>query len=526
MDDPRVSLGAAGQNFIRCELACGRRAVLGLASVLWYDLRRVGMLAAQATGLLVTAVALTWVTCAQVRAAIPSSERTALLNFYGSTGGAGWRNSSGWNGPAGSECSWFGITCDVGVTHVLEINLRNNLLTGTFPALDALTSLTRIDVGNSYFGPGGSFENQVTGAIPDLSALTALVWVDVGTNRLSGALPALAGHPALTQFLAGWNQIDGAIPPLTGLPALYKLDLSHNSLNGAVPSLAALTALLSLDVSYNQLTGPSPSLAGATALQFFRAGGNQFTGPVTSLSDAPALLGLDLSFNQLTGSIPSLDGAPQLIYLNLSNNYLSGNIPSTLRSLAEFRVANNYLTGSLPDIHGNQYAFFAISGNQLSGSIPRDLVAGIIFFYAASNQFSGPIPDLSGTKIETFDVEHNHLSGSVPSLDGWTDLDNFKVAFNDLKGPMAPVPSTFFATRKNAATLCGNMLSSTGSAASDQTWDVITGLSPVGGVPGWLSCQRPSIAAEIPAISPFGLLAVSLVLLWLSLRVFGRKPRV
>ena len=37
-------------------------------------------------------------------AVIPASERTALLNLYTSTNGAGWFNSTNWNGAIGTEC--------------------------------------------------------------------------------------------------------------------------------------------------------------------------------------------------------------------------------------------------------------------------------------------------------------------------------------------------------------------------------------------------------------------------------------
>ncbi|HUJ15019.1 MAG TPA: hypothetical protein VL284_14630, partial [Thermoanaerobaculia bacterium] len=45
-------------------------------------------------------------------AAIPDAQRQALIDFYNATHGSSWTNSTGWNGAAGTECTWFGVTCD------------------------------------------------------------------------------------------------------------------------------------------------------------------------------------------------------------------------------------------------------------------------------------------------------------------------------------------------------------------------------------------------------------------------------
>ena len=79
---------------------------------------------------------------APTHAAIPSSERSVLLSLYSSAGGGGWSDNSGWNGASGTECSWNGIVCDAGQTHVVAIALGSNNLVGTLPAsLSALTAL-------------------------------------------------------------------------------------------------------------------------------------------------------------------------------------------------------------------------------------------------------------------------------------------------------------------------------------------------------------------------------------------------
>ena len=78
---------------------------------------------------------------------IPSGERQALLDFYTSTNGAGWTTNTGWNGAAGTECGWAGVTCDSGRTTVQRLDLYDNNLLGTFPAtFGNLTNLQYLDL--------------------------------------------------------------------------------------------------------------------------------------------------------------------------------------------------------------------------------------------------------------------------------------------------------------------------------------------------------------------------------------------
>ena len=67
-------------------------------------------------------------------AAIPASERQALLDLYASTNGNGWNDHTNWNGAPGTECTWHGVTCDGGQTTVQDLELANTNLVGTLPA--------------------------------------------------------------------------------------------------------------------------------------------------------------------------------------------------------------------------------------------------------------------------------------------------------------------------------------------------------------------------------------------------------
>jgi hypothetical protein len=99
------------------------------------------------------------------QAAIPASERTLLLSLYTSTGGATWTTHTNWNGAPGTECAWYGVTCDGAGAPVTEINLSGNNLTGSLPGnLNSLTNLSYFLVSN----------NQLTGSIPTLTGLSNL----------------------------------------------------------------------------------------------------------------------------------------------------------------------------------------------------------------------------------------------------------------------------------------------------------------------------------------------------------------
>ncbi|MGD2085929.1 MAG: hypothetical protein PVH61_07080 [Candidatus Aminicenantes bacterium] len=245
-----------------------------------------------------------------LQAAIPASERAALIALYNATNGDSWWYSSLWKGnndepdgfsQIGSEDSWHGIT--VSDDHVTSITLSLNNLTGTIPA--ALEKL-------SYLEEFCLCSNQLSGSIPAwLGNLSNLSWLDLSLNQLSGSIP----------------------PELRNLKDLGDLDLSHNQLSGIIPpGLGNLSNLAWLDLSSNQLSGSiPPELGNINNLQY-----------------------LFLSSNQLSGSIPpELGNLGNLGYLWLNSNQLSGNIPTSLMNLinlVEINIRDNCLYTNEPDL--------------------------------------------------------------------------------------------------------------------------------------------------------------------------------
>lgn len=126
----------------------------------------------------------------------------ALSTLYQASNGAGWTDSTGWQGEPGSECTWFGVECDGDV--VSGIDLSDNNLSGSIP--DALRLLT------------------------NLSSLA------LNDNALSGSIPVRLSHLPLETLLLQNNQLSGSIPrALDELDSLVAADFSNNNLGAVAP---------------------------------------------------------------------------------------------------------------------------------------------------------------------------------------------------------------------------------------------------------------------------------------------------
>ncbi|OYD48316.1 IPTL-CTERM sorting domain-containing protein [Acidovorax kalamii] len=227
------------------------------------------------------------------QAAVPAPQRQYLLDFYVATNGAGWTTSTNWNGAPGTECTWYGVTCDGGQNTVTTLNLPSNNLMGTLPDWSALPDLQQI----------GLATNALTGAVPAISGLASLVTFDVSFNQLSGSLPSPVGLGQLQNYYAFGNQFTGAIPALAGAPALLRFRAYNNQLTGAIPALAG-TNLVDIVLNSNQLTGSIPPLP--ASLTILRVENNQLSGPVPLAPPALAVGASTLCANNIT---PSVDAA-------------------------------------------------------------------------------------------------------------------------------------------------------------------------------------------------------------------------
>lgn len=77
---------------------------------------------------------------------VPAGDRAALMNLYTATGGARWRNASGW-GSSADPCTWAGVECSAGAAggaRVTSLWLGENNLVGSIP--ESIAGLTALEI--------------------------------------------------------------------------------------------------------------------------------------------------------------------------------------------------------------------------------------------------------------------------------------------------------------------------------------------------------------------------------------------
>lgn len=355
-------------------------------------------------------------------AAIPASERAALIAIYNKTGGASWANNSNWLGAPGTECSWFGVLCNQSPNFVAILNLPGNNLTGPLPAeLAQLTNLQQLYLGG----------NKLTGSIPKELAALPLMNLSLSSNLLTGAIPPeLGGIASLRTLHLDRNDLTGGIPPaLAQLAQLRSLRVHTNAnLGGTLPpELSALKNLQELSTYDCGIDGTIPPEYGRmTALRFLRLGGNNLTGALPSeLRNLGNLEWLILRENRLSGTIPPwIAELTNLTALSLWGNLFTGPIPPELGNLTKLdalEIGQNALTGTFPPELGNLTAMrlFRVWDTDIGGPFPAfiESYAGLTFLVLDGNRLTGPLPSFLGnlTLLEELTLSGNALTGEIPS---------------------------------------------------------------------------------------------------------------
>jgi Leucine-rich repeat (LRR) protein len=480
-----------------------------------------------------------------VQAAISQQEREGLIALFNGLDGINWTNKSGWLQTPGTECNWYGVSCDATRQSVTGLTLPQNELRGSIPAeIAKLTNLQILNLnGNLIYGiPDaiGSLANlhlldlgdtdistPIPSALGNLSQLQTLL---ISGYWLTGGIPAELGKLKQLRSLrlinyGGYHYqmgLGGRIPAEFGnLTNLETLELVGNQLEGGIPvELGNLTNLKVLNLSAGSwvgLEGSIPdSLGNLRNLQSLKLRGNRLTGDIpSSLFDLVNLQQLDLAINLLNGipaeiarltnlrvfdwsyaclkSIPiELGSMTNLQDLELNGTYLNS-IPAefgNLRGLQILGLSNNQLS-SLPAELGNlaNLQTLDLSNNKLTG-IPAGLgnLRNLQRLNISNNQLETDIPaTLSGlTNLMLLDLSHNQLKSIPVELGDLKNLQYVDLTFNQLSGS---IPSSLGnLTSLDSLFLAANQL----SGAIPPSLGNLTKLT-------WLSAGGNKLSGSIPS---------------------------
>ncbi|KAK1744106.1 leucine-rich repeat protein [Skeletonema marinoi] len=119
-------------------------------------------------------------------------ERNALSDFYYSTKGAEWTDSTDWLDEYASYCDWNGVTCDDS-NRVKKLELRNNGLSGRLSeSIGHLTLMEVLDLS----------DNDIKASIPkEIGLLSELTYLRLSYNAFTGTAPGVLGKLTKLQVL-------------------------------------------------------------------------------------------------------------------------------------------------------------------------------------------------------------------------------------------------------------------------------------------------------------------------------------
>lgn len=271
------------------------------------------------------------------------------------SGGTGqWQTRTGWLN-AENECTWHGIRCNDG-GYVDYINLRENKLTGSFPAETTLLkdSLEVLDLTKNWVYNEGSQGNDWLGQLSNLKYLS----VSQTGFAYDGIPTAIGRLTKLTDLDVSYclylGELDGSI--FNGLQEVTYLDISGNSYKSNAPSsIGRMSNLLYFYAIDTDLKGNLNFITSSRTLEELWIDDNpNFVGSIpTAIGNMKALASLSLADNDLAGTIPTHIGrCEQLRQVWLYGNRFT-NVPNqigNLEHLERFEIFdNNIRSGSMPN---------------------------------------------------------------------------------------------------------------------------------------------------------------------------------
>ncbi|XP_018514197.1 receptor-like protein 48 isoform X2 [Brassica rapa] len=279
-------------------------------------------------------------------------------------------------------------------TTLSVLNLRNNSISGVFPAESICVYLRSLDVGH----------NKISGELPkSLINCTRLEFLNVEDNMFNDKFPFwLRLLPNLQILVLRSNHFHGKIFSSGAsliFPKLRIFDISRNLFTGVLPSdyFAGWSAMSSdvgiVDSTPDRILGRGSGFYHRSVALTNKGLNMELVG-----SGFKIYKSIDVSGNRIEGDIPTSIGLlKELIVLNMSNNVFTGGIPPSLASLTNLQSLD-------------------LSQNRLSGEIPPEL--GKLTFLArmnfSYNMLEGPIPQ--GTQIQS---QNSSSFGENPGLCGF-----------------------------------------------------------------------------------------------------------
>ena len=424
-----------------------------------------------------------------------TSEQEALVDLYNATGGADWRNNSGWLSDRHIG-TWHGVRyfrvayqrandpisggaqSDRVVERVEGLFLGANRLSGEIPAdWGGLKNLRSLSLGG----------NHLSGKIPsDLGKLDHLLRLDLSGNQLSGEIPSeLGGLRDLQALYLQGNNLSGEIPPELGrLSKLRNVYLSGNQFSGCIPAgwkrvgehdFLRLGLPFCGDQDQSALI-PVGSDKEALAALYNAAGGESWRDNTNWMTSEPLhkwygvsskgsrsgrIHTLSLKGNNLRGELPpELASLRGLRYLDLTDNDLSGEIPSelaSLRGLYMTYLGGNQFTGCIPagwkstrrnDFDRLDLSFCA----RIHDRSDTETLAAIYNALGGeewknnTNWLSDePVDDWYGIRVDAdgrgdaLNLKDNRLSGEIPpELVDLVNLKGLNLSGNQLSGEIPP----------------------------------------------------------------------------------------
>nr|ABW81103.1 unknown [Tarenaya spinosa] len=422
------------------------------------------------------------------------------------------------------SCKLSGYLDICGLTHLRELDLSSNALTGLPYCFGNLSRLRTLDLSH----------NELSGDLSSfVSALPPLEYLSLLDNNFEGpfSFDSLVNQSSLEVFrlssrvgriqlvhpesswtpyfqlkiLQLWNCTfeDSMLRFVIHQHELRAIDLSHNQLVGSFPdwllknntmlqmvllngnSLEKLLlpdlvhGLQVLDISNNRISGSVPEDIGIVLpnLTYMNFSNNQFQGRIpSSFGEMKSLRLLDMSSNSLSGQLPKpfLTGCSSLLLLKLSHNQLQGKVfpgYSNLTDLVALLLEGNNFSGSIGKGLSNSVKLqhIDISDNMLSNELPHWIsrLLRLLFLRLRGNRIQGPFPHQLQelTRLQEVDISDNNLSGSLPWNLNISSLRELKLQNNGLEGH---IPDSLFESRvlkvidlRNNK-LSGNILNSIG----------------------------------------------------------------